>query len=99
MRDPGEPSGQTDWRDELTDRTFDVPLPPRPADLEERTAALAAALAERGLVLDGATGTAPQGCTLSAADFGGPERGGCNKNRRPPRPDVVDAEHEADHAA
>ena len=79
----------------MTDRTFDVPLPPRPADLEERTAALAAALAERVLVLDGATGTALQGFALDAADFGGPELEGCNENLCATRPDVVDAVHES----
>jgi 5-methyltetrahydrofolate--homocysteine methyltransferase len=83
----------------LTDRTFDVPLPPRPADLDERTAALAAALAGRVLVLDGATGTALQGFTLTAADFGGPELEGCNENLCATRPDVVDAVHESYLAA
>jgi 5-methyltetrahydrofolate--homocysteine methyltransferase len=83
----------------LTERTFDVPLPPRPADLEERTAALTAALAARVLVLDGATGTALQGFTLSAADFGGPELEGCNENLCATRPDVVDAVHESYLAA
>ena len=83
----------------MTERTFDVPLPPRPADLEERTAALSAALAERVLVLDGATGTALQGFTLTAADFGGPELEGCNENLCATRPDVVDAVHESYLAA
>ena len=83
----------------MTERTFDVPTPPRPADLEERTAALTAALAERVLVLDGATGTALQGFTLSAADFGGPELEGCNENLCATRPDVVDAVHESYLAA
>ena len=78
----------------LTDHRFVVPLPPRPADLEQRTAALTAALAERILVLDGATGTALQGFTLTAADFGGPELEGCNENLCATRPDVVDAVHE-----
>jgi 5-methyltetrahydrofolate--homocysteine methyltransferase len=74
---------------------FDVPFPPRPPDLEERTAALLAALAERILVLDGATGTALQGFALSAADFGGPDLEGCNENLCATRPDVVDAVHES----
>ena len=78
----------------MTDHRFAVPLPPRPADLDERTAALTAALAERILVLDGATGTALQGFTLTAADFGGPELEGCNENLCATRPDVVDAVHE-----
>ena len=84
-----------DWRDELTDSRFDVPFPPRPADLEPRTAALLAALSERVLVLDGATGTALQGFDLSAADFGGPDLEGCNENLCATRPDVVDAVHES----
>ncbi|MFP5289160.1 MAG: homocysteine S-methyltransferase family protein, partial [Thermoanaerobaculia bacterium] len=74
---------------------FDVPVPPRPADLEARTAALIAALDERILVLDGATGTALQGVTLTAEDFGGPELEGCNENLCETRPDVVDGVHEA----
>jgi 5-methyltetrahydrofolate--homocysteine methyltransferase len=79
----------------VTEFHFDVPLPPRPADLAARTAALTAALDARILVLDGATGTALQGFTLSAADFGGPELEGCNENLCATRPDVVDAVHES----
>jgi 5-methyltetrahydrofolate--homocysteine methyltransferase len=78
----------------LTDHRFATPTPPRPADLEARASALRAALAERVLVLDGATGTALQGFTLTAADFGGPELEGCNENLCATRPDVVDAVHE-----
>jgi 5-methyltetrahydrofolate--homocysteine methyltransferase len=79
---------------------FDVPVPARkPEDLETRTAALEAALAERILVLDGATGTALQGFTLTAADFGGEELEGCNENLCATRPDVVDAVHESYLAA
>ncbi len=44
----------------MSDLLYDVPFPPRPADLEERTARLHAALESRILVLDGATGTALQ---------------------------------------
>ncbi|HSL81573.1 MAG TPA: methionine synthase [Thermoanaerobaculia bacterium] len=66
-----------------------TPVPPRPADLDERREALLAALAERILVLDGATGTAMQGRDLTAADFGGPELEGCNENLCATRPDVV----------
>src|SRR5919106_575282 len=73
---------------------FDVPVPPRPADLEARTAALKAALDERILVLDGATGTALQGVRLTADDFGGPDLEGCNENLCETRPDVVDLVHE-----
>ncbi|HYN22527.1 MAG TPA: methionine synthase [Thermoanaerobaculia bacterium] len=54
-----------------------------------------AALQERILVLDGATGTALQGVTLTADDFGGPELEGCNENLCETRPDVVDGVHEA----
>src|SRR5688572_26696391 len=82
----------------LTDPIFDVLSglrpPQRPADLEARTAALLAALAERVLVLDGATGTALQGVTLTADDFGGPDLEGCNENLCATRPDVVDGVHE-----
>src|ERR1700681_2419922 len=83
-----------DWRDELTDSRFDVPFPPRPADLEPRTAALLAALAERVLVLDGGTGTALQCFNLSAGDLGGTDLEGCNENLCATRPYVVDAVHE-----
>jgi 5-methyltetrahydrofolate--homocysteine methyltransferase len=79
----------------VTDPIFDVPVPPRPADLEARTAALLAALEQRVLVLDGATGTALQGVTLTADDFGGPDLEGCNENLCETRPDVVDGVHEA----
>jgi 5-methyltetrahydrofolate--homocysteine methyltransferase len=73
---------------------FDVPVPPRPADLEARTAALQAALDERILVLDGATGTALQGVRLTADDFGGPDLEGCNEILCETRPDIVDLVHE-----
>jgi 5-methyltetrahydrofolate--homocysteine methyltransferase len=76
------------------DPIFDVPVPSRPASLEERTAALLAALEARVLVLDGATGTALQGVHLTAADFGGPDLEGCNENLCATRPDVVDGVHE-----
>ncbi len=68
-------------------------LPRRPADVAERTAALEGALAERILVLDGATGTALQARELTAEDFGGPELEGCNENLCRTRPDVVEAVH------
>jgi 5-methyltetrahydrofolate--homocysteine methyltransferase len=78
----------------VTDSIFDVPVPPLPDDLEARTAALLAALEERILVLDGATGTALQAVELTADDFGGPELEGCNENLCATRPDVVDGVHE-----
>ena len=73
----------------MSDPIFDVPVPPRPADVKERTARLLAALASRVLVLDGATGTALQAAHLTAADFGGPELEGCNEYLCITRPDVV----------
>ncbi|MEA2195753.1 MAG: 5-methyltetrahydrofolate--homocysteine methyltransferase, partial [Solirubrobacteraceae bacterium] len=83
----------------MSDPVFDVPFPPRPAGVDERTALLRAALDERILVLDGATGTALQGVTLTADDFGGPELEGCNENLCATRPDVVDGVHEGYLAA
>jgi 5-methyltetrahydrofolate--homocysteine methyltransferase len=77
----------------LSDNIFDVPIPPRPADSDERRARLEAALEARILVLDGATGTAMQAANLSAEDFGGPELEGCNENLCATRPDVVDRVH------
>ncbi|HYH45826.1 MAG TPA: homocysteine S-methyltransferase family protein, partial [Thermoanaerobaculia bacterium] len=68
-------------------------MPPRPADLDARSALLHQALAERILVLDGATGTAMQDANLTADDFGGPELEGCNENLCATRPDVVDGVH------
>lgn len=92
---PAWRSALTDSSSPTTDPTFAVPVPPRPADLDERTARLLAALEERVLVLDGATGTALQNVTLTADDFGGPDLEGCNENLCATRPDVVDGVHEA----
>src|SRR3954471_8899812 len=78
----------------VSDPVYEVPFPPRPADVDERTALLLKALDERILVLDGATGTALQGVHLTAEDFGGPELEGCNENLCATRPDVVDGVHE-----
>jgi 5-methyltetrahydrofolate--homocysteine methyltransferase len=78
----------------VSELVFDTPVPPRPADLDERTARLLAALEERVLVLDGATGTALQAARLTAEDFGGPELEGCNEYLCVTRPDVVDGVHE-----
>jgi len=66
----------------------------QPDDLPHRQAALADALAERILVLDGATGTALQAANLTAEDFGGEELEGCNEYLCVTRPDVVDQVHE-----
>ncbi|HEY3203027.1 MAG TPA: methionine synthase [Thermoanaerobaculia bacterium] len=65
----------------------------------ERAEALQELLAERILVLDGATGTWLQGQNLSAEDFGGPELEGCNENLVMTRPDVVRRMHEEYFAA
>ncbi|MGH9381371.1 MAG: methionine synthase [Thermoanaerobaculia bacterium] len=74
--------------------TFPVRIPPRPADLDQRRAALEEALTRRVLVLDGATGTALQAAELTAEDFGGAELEGCNEHLVATRPDVVDGVHE-----
>ncbi len=58
-------------------------------DRAARVAALRLALEDRILVLDGATGTALQDENLTAADFGGPEREGCNEALVLERPDAV----------
>ncbi|HKQ04694.1 MAG TPA: methionine synthase [Blastocatellia bacterium] len=55
----------------------------------ERTKLLEELLAERILVLDGATGTAIQAHQLTAEDFGGAQLEGCNENLVFTRPDVV----------
>ncbi|MCH7666760.1 MAG: homocysteine S-methyltransferase family protein, partial [Acidobacteria bacterium] len=67
---------------------------PEQKDRETRTAALADALDERILVLDGATGTALQNENLTAQDFGGPDLEGCNENLCATRPDVIERLHE-----
>jgi 5-methyltetrahydrofolate--homocysteine methyltransferase len=59
----------------------------------ERAEALQELLAERILVLDGATGTWMQAQDLTAEDFGGPELEGCNENLVITRPDVVRRMH------
>jgi 5-methyltetrahydrofolate--homocysteine methyltransferase len=58
-------------------------------DRNHRTQMLEALLAERILVLDGATGTAVQARDLTADDFGGHHLEGCNENLVLSRPDVV----------
>lgn len=58
-------------------------------DRASRTQLLEEALAERLLLLDGATGTALQACALHAEDFGGAHLDGCNENLVFTRPDVV----------
>ena len=65
----------------------------------DRPARLRALLAERILVLDGATGTYLQGRDLTAADFGGPEYEGCNEHLVLTRPDVIRDMHEGYLAA
>src|SRR5213593_670349 len=56
-------------------------------------------LAERILVLDGATGTYLQGRDLGPADFGGEAYEGCNEHLVLTRPDVVREMHEGYLAA
>ncbi len=56
---------------------------------------LADFVAERVLVLDGATGTGLQARNLTAEDFGGPALDGCNENLVLTRPDVVADLHAA----
>ncbi len=65
------------------------------ARASERTEELLGVLAERVLVLDGATGTGIQARNLSAADFGGPQFEGCNEHLVVTRPDVVADLHAA----
>jgi 5-methyltetrahydrofolate--homocysteine methyltransferase len=60
----------------------------------DRTSRLRALLAERILVLDGATGTYLQSRDLDARDFGGPEYEGCNEHLVLTRPDVIRDMHE-----
>jgi 5-methyltetrahydrofolate--homocysteine methyltransferase len=67
---------------------------PNGSTQSERAEALQEVLAERILVLDGATGTWLQGQTLTAEDFGGPELEGCNENLVLTRPDVILKMHE-----
>ena len=62
---------------------------PDGATQRERAEALQEILAERILVLDGATGTWLQAQNLTADDFGGPELEGCNENLVRTRPDVI----------
>jgi len=62
---------------------------------ENRSQALLDALATRILVLDGAMGTMLQQQHLTAADFGGPAREGCNEILIQTRPDVVRGIHRA----
>jgi len=64
-----------------------------------RTDRLRALLAERILVLDGATGTYLQGRDLGPADFGGEAYEGCNEHLVLTRPDVVRDMHEGYLAA
>ena len=61
----------------------------------ERTEELLGVLAERVLVMDGATGTGIQARDLTAEDFGGPDLEGCNENLVLTRPDVVSDLHAA----
>jgi 5-methyltetrahydrofolate--homocysteine methyltransferase len=61
----------------------------------ERSEALLEILADRILVLDGATGTWLQGENLTPADFGGEQYEGCNEHLVLTRPDTVRRMHES----
>ena len=61
----------------------------------DRTDELRAIMAERILVLDGATGTMMQSKELGPGDFGGPELEGCNEILVRTRPDVILDVHRA----
>src|SRR5262245_11714858 len=65
----------------------------------DRQNRLRALLAERIIVLDGATGTYLQGRDLDAKDFGGPQYEGCNEHLVLTRPDVSRDMHEGYLAA
>jgi 5-methyltetrahydrofolate--homocysteine methyltransferase len=65
----------------------------------DRTDRLRALLAERILVLDGATGTYLQSRDLGAKDFGGEQYEGCNEHLVLTRPDVIRDMHEGYLAA
>src|SRR5262252_807317 len=62
---------------------------------DERCRELRDALERRILVIDGAMGTMLQQQHLTAADFGGPAREGCNECLLRTRPDVVLGIHRA----
>src|SRR5207253_8621873 len=64
-----------------------------------RAERLRALVAERIVVLDGATGTYLQGRDLDAGDFGGPAYEGCNEHLVLTRPDVIREMHEGYLAA
>ena len=63
--------------------------PPRTLDRGDRTDELRELMAERILVLDGATGTMLQSKNLRSDDFGGAELDGCNEVLVATRPDVI----------
>jgi 5-methyltetrahydrofolate--homocysteine methyltransferase len=65
----------------------------------DRTAELRAIMAERILILDGATGTMLQAKDLGPGDFGGAELEGCNEILVRTRPDVILDVHRAYLAA
>ncbi len=72
---------------------------PDGASQRERAEALQELLAQRILVLDGATGTWMQGQDLTAEDFGGPDLEGCNENLVLTQPDLVRRMHDEYFAA
>ncbi len=72
---------------------------PDGASQRERAEALQEVLAERILVLDGATGTWMQAQDLTDEDFGGPDLEGCNENLVLTRPELVRRMHDEYFAA
>jgi 5-methyltetrahydrofolate--homocysteine methyltransferase len=69
----------------------DAQIPPGP--LDPRTAPYLAALQERVVIFDGATGTNLQLQELGPDDFGGPELEGCNEILVVTRPDAIEQLH------
>ncbi len=67
----------------------------RPAAAKSRKAPYLVALDERVLVFDGAMGTELMALELSADDFGGQRRQGCNEALVLSRPEVVERVHRA----
>src|SRR5262245_39372732 len=65
------------------------------AQPKDRSQELKQALAERILVLDGATGTAIQAMNLGPDDFGGPDLEGCNEHLVLTRPDAIQRMHQS----
>src|ERR1700675_1740359 len=63
------------------------------SNTRERIESLRSLIAQRIVVLDGATGTSIQGMNLHAGYFGGPHLDGCNENLVITSPDRISALH------